>query len=86
MLLFLPMTPLLFMGQEFAQGAEWNEDRGLDWWHLDDPGHRGVTELVRRLNELYETRPALWAAGMVLLAAWMPARITPVVWVRVAVW
>ncbi|GMA30712.1 1,4-alpha-glucan branching protein GlgB [Litorihabitans aurantiacus] len=55
-----PGKQLLFMGQEFAQSAEWNEERGLDWWHMDDPGHRGVAELVRRLNEVYRDHPALW--------------------------
>ena len=56
-----PGKQLLFMGQEFAQAAEWNEDASLDWWHLDDWGHRGVAELVRRLNQLYSEHPALWA-------------------------
>ncbi|PWD52647.1 1,4-alpha-glucan branching enzyme [Serinibacter arcticus] len=56
-----PGKQLLFMGQEFAQQAEWNEDRGLDWGHMDDGGHHGVAELVRRLNELYRAHPALWA-------------------------
>ncbi|WP_234417745.1 1,4-alpha-glucan branching protein GlgB [Miniimonas sp. S16] len=56
-----PGKQLLFMGQEFAQGAEWNEERGLDWWHMDDPGHHGVAELVRRLNTVYREHPALWA-------------------------
>ncbi|TGO03997.1 1,4-alpha-glucan branching protein GlgB [Serinibacter arcticus] len=56
-----PGKQLIFMGQEFAQSAEWNEERGLDWWHMDDGGHRGVAELVRRLNEVYRDHPALWA-------------------------
>jgi 1,4-alpha-glucan branching enzyme len=49
------------MGQEFAQGAEWSEARALDWWQTDLPQHRGVQALVRDLNQLYRTRPALHA-------------------------
>ncbi len=54
-----PGKKLLFMGQEFAQGAEWTEARGLDWWQLDRPEHRGVQSLVRDLNRLYRETPAL---------------------------
>jgi len=56
-----PGKQLLFMGQEFAQEAEWSEGRGLDWWHMDDPGHAGVAALVARLNEVYRAHPALWS-------------------------
>ena len=35
-----PGKKLLFMGQEFAQGPEWSEARGLDWWQLDVPRTR----------------------------------------------
>ena len=56
-----PGKQLIFMGQEFAQGAEWAESRSLDWWLLDDPGHRGVQRLVRDLNRLYRENPALWS-------------------------
>ncbi|ROR72074.1 1,4-alpha-glucan branching protein GlgB [Bogoriella caseilytica] len=55
-----PGKQLLFMGQEFAQIAEWSEGQGLDWWHLDDPAHVGISQLVSRLNEVYRERPALW--------------------------
>ncbi|MCY1695710.1 1,4-alpha-glucan branching protein GlgB [Curtobacterium sp. SL109] len=55
-----PGKQLLFMGQEFAQIGEWSEARGLDWWHLDDPGHRGVQDLVAELNSVYKDTPALW--------------------------
>ncbi|MGH4033690.1 1,4-alpha-glucan branching enzyme [Actinomycetota bacterium Odt1-20B] len=60
-----PGKQLLFMGQEFAQGAEWSEAHGPDWWLLDpaygaEPDHRGVRDLVRDLNMVYRTEPALW--------------------------
>ncbi|MDX3115678.1 1,4-alpha-glucan branching enzyme, partial [Streptomyces scabiei] len=60
-----PGKQLLFMGQEFAQGAEWSEEHGPEWWLLD-PGyasagdHRGVQDLVRDLNAVYRATPALW--------------------------
>ncbi len=60
-----PGKQLLFMGQEFAQGAEWSEAEGPQWWVLD-PGyvaagdHRGVQNLVRDLNARYVATPALW--------------------------
>ncbi|MFF1544991.1 1,4-alpha-glucan branching enzyme [Streptomyces sp. NPDC058291] len=60
-----PGKQLLFMGQEFAQGAEWSESQGPEWWLLD-PGyafagdHRGVQDLVRDLNTVYRATPALW--------------------------
>ncbi len=51
-----PGKKLLFMGQEFAQGAEWNHDQSLDWHQADDPQHRGVQTLMRDLNLLYRRR------------------------------
>ncbi|MFJ7153601.1 1,4-alpha-glucan branching enzyme [Streptomyces sp. NPDC101118] len=60
-----PGKQLLFMGQEFAQGAEWSEAHGPDWW-LVDPSyaaaadHIGVRDLVRELNTVYAQAPALW--------------------------
>ncbi|MEU8436593.1 1,4-alpha-glucan branching enzyme [Streptomyces sp. NPDC029216] len=60
-----PGKQLLFMGQEFAQGSEWSETYGPDWWVLDSSysaagDHRGVRELVRDLNRAYTAAPALW--------------------------
>lgn len=60
-----PGKQLLFMGQEFAQGAEWSHDHGPDWWLLDPTysaaaDHRGVRDLVRDLNQVYGGTPALW--------------------------
>ena len=54
-----PGKKLLFMGNEFAQLAEWNHDRSLDWHLLDDPLHQGMRSLVRDLNRLYRGTPAL---------------------------
>jgi 1,4-alpha-glucan branching enzyme len=56
-----PGKKLLFMGQEFAQSREWSEERALDWDLLDAPAHAGVRALVRDLNRLYRTTPALHA-------------------------
>ena len=56
-----PGKQLLFMGSEFGQGAEWSQERGLDWWSLDDDYHSGTRRLVRDLNEAYRSAPALWA-------------------------
>ncbi|WP_353642216.1 1,4-alpha-glucan branching protein GlgB [Mesorhizobium sp. WSM2239] len=56
-----PGKKLLFMGQEFAQRDEWSEAKQLDWHLLDYAPHRGVRQLVRDLNYLYRSRPALHA-------------------------
>ena len=56
-----PGKKLLFMGQEFAQGREWSEARGLDWEQLSLAPHQGVQTLVRDLNHAYRAHPALHA-------------------------
>jgi 1,4-alpha-glucan branching enzyme len=55
-----PGKKLLFMGQEFAQEAEWSHERSLDWHLLEQPEHAGIQSLVRDLNRLYKAEPALW--------------------------
>ncbi|MET4782601.1 1,4-alpha-glucan branching protein GlgB [Glaciihabitans sp. UYNi722] len=55
-----PGKQLLFMGQEFGQPSEWSEERGLDWWILDQPVHRGLLTLVGQLNRVYRDQPSLW--------------------------
>ncbi|WP_016696453.1 1,4-alpha-glucan branching protein GlgB [Rhodococcus rhodochrous] len=55
-----PGKQLLFMGQEFGQVAEWSEERGLDWWQLDEPLHAGIHRLVCDLNGIYRSHPALY--------------------------
>jgi 1,4-alpha-glucan branching enzyme len=54
-----PGKKLLFMGQEFAQGAEWNHNQSLDWHQLDVAEHKGMQALVRDLNRVYRDHPAL---------------------------
>lgn len=56
-----PGKQLLFMGQEFAQDAEWSEERGLDWWLLDHPEHTGVQAMVRDANRVYSENSSMWA-------------------------
>ncbi len=56
-----PGKKLLFMGGEFGQRAEWNENNQLDWWLLDaGPYHRGLQKFVEDLNKLYTAAPGLW--------------------------
>ncbi|KAA8996412.1 1,4-alpha-glucan branching enzyme [Affinibrenneria salicis] len=57
-----PGKKLLFMGNEFAQGREWNHESSLDWHLLDEPEgwHRGVQQLVRDLNHCYRRQPPLY--------------------------
>ena len=55
-----PGKQLLFMGQEFGQGVEWNSDNSLDWWLLENPDHAGIKNLISDLNALYKATPALW--------------------------
>jgi 1,4-alpha-glucan branching enzyme len=55
-----PGKKLLFMGGELGQWREWNHDTSLDWHLLGEgPFHVGLQRLVRDLNRLYRTTPAL---------------------------
>jgi len=54
-----PGKKLLFMGSEFAQYAEWNADKSLDWHLLSHAAHQGVHRLVRDLNNVYRHFPAM---------------------------
>lgn len=55
-----PGKKLNFMGNEFAQGREWNAGRELDWHQLQYAQHRGVQAVLRDLNHLYRNTPALY--------------------------
>ena len=54
-----PGKKLLFMGGEFAQFAEWNYEKSLDWHLLEHAEHQGVQESVKVLNKLYRDEPSL---------------------------
>jgi 1,4-alpha-glucan branching enzyme len=55
-----PGKKLLFQGCEFAQEREWNHDQSLDWHLLAQSDHAGMQRLVRDLNHLYKSHPALY--------------------------
>lgn len=55
-----PGRKLLFMGQDIGEFSEWNETRQTEWELLKYPDHKGMAALVKKLNELYTTKPALY--------------------------
>lgn len=57
-----PGKKLLFMGQEFAQYAEWDEKKELDWYLLNDRRHKGVWNYWKDLLHLYKNNQALFQA------------------------
>jgi 1,4-alpha-glucan branching enzyme len=54
-----PGKKLLFMGGEFGQRREWTHEGELEWWVCGLPEHSGVRNLVRDLNRVYRSEPAL---------------------------
>ncbi len=54
-----PGKKLLFMGQEFGQGPEWNHDHPLAWSQAELPMHAGTQRWVSALNALYAAEPAM---------------------------
>jgi 1,4-alpha-glucan branching enzyme len=54
-----PGKKLLFMGGEFAQPREWNHHGSLPWHLADEPRHAGIHALLRDLNRVYRSTPAL---------------------------
>lgn len=56
-----PGKKLLFMGQDFAQTAEWNEAKSLDWHLLEKyPEHQQLNHYYRDLLHFYQNEPALY--------------------------
>ncbi|MEL6913097.1 MAG: 1,4-alpha-glucan branching protein GlgB [Pseudomonadota bacterium] len=56
-----PGKKLLFMGCEFGQWQEWNHDESLDWDALLGANQKGLQTLVKDLNRVYTSTPALHA-------------------------
>jgi 1,4-alpha-glucan branching enzyme len=56
-----PGKKLLFMGGEFAQFIEWNENDSLDW-HLVEQydKHKQMQNYSRALNKFYRENKSLW--------------------------
>lgn len=55
-----PGKKLLFMGQEFGQGNEWNEHRSIEWELLDFELHKKMQAYTKDLNKFYLDSKALW--------------------------
>ncbi len=55
-----PGKKLLFMGQDLGEFDEWNEDRSVEWNLAEVPEHKGISVLMKDLNHLYRTLPALY--------------------------
>ena len=54
-----PGKKLLFMGDEIAQGREWDFNSSIEWNLLEYDCHRGMQSLVSDLNKLYRNMPEL---------------------------
>jgi 1,4-alpha-glucan branching enzyme len=55
-----PGKQLLFMGSEFGQQSEWNQELGLEWSILDQAPHHALQNLVKELNRNYLENAAMW--------------------------
>ena len=55
-----PGKKLLFMGQEFAQNDEWNQEAGLQWYLTEFTEHSGVQKALADINQSYKGLPSLW--------------------------
>ena len=55
-----PGKKLLFMGQEFGQMNEWNEDVSLEWDLLEYENHKKMQRYSKALNKLYLDYPAFY--------------------------
>lgn len=55
-----PGKKLVFMGNEFAQFIEWNEENQLDWGLLSFETHKKYQDFSKALNWFYVSNPPLF--------------------------
>jgi 1,4-alpha-glucan branching enzyme len=55
-----PGTKLLFMGGEFGQTSEWKHEESLQWHLTEFAPHKGMQQMMKELNHLYTSEPALY--------------------------
>lgn len=55
-----PGKKLIFMSGEFGQRNEWDFNRHLDWHLTGYESHKGISNLIRDLNNLYQNSPELY--------------------------
>jgi len=55
-----PGKKLLFMGQDIGQREEWNASGQIRWELLEFDFHHKLQALVRELNRIYRSSPALY--------------------------
>ncbi len=55
-----PGKKLNFMGSEIGQFKEWNYKEGIEFFLKQYPMHQKLALMVRELNEIYKTTPALF--------------------------
>ncbi|GMN11824.1 1,4-alpha-glucan branching protein GlgB [Croceitalea sp. MTPC9] len=54
-----PGANLIFMGGEFGQTSEWNFQQSLDWHLTQYDFHSGIQNVIKDLNAVYKSYPAL---------------------------
>ena len=48
------------MGMDIGQWREWNHDRELDWYQLEEDRYQKFNYFVKDLNKLYKNTPSLF--------------------------
>ena len=55
-----PGKKLTFMGMDIGQWREWNHDRELDWYQLEEDRYQKFNYFVKDLNKLYKNTASLF--------------------------